>query len=327
VKNARAARAGVEPDEVPTPADPPEEEWEEEDPTVPDQPELPGPDDELEEEREQNSENGNYTGEGEEDSQDEPEDLVTIIVDGEERQVPRDQVYEQGIRTLQKEAAADKRLAEATQRMREVEAYRQSVEAQLRNSQRKENDGRPLSKQQDADVRKRARQIIDKILDGNEDEAAEALAEAMTGRQQSTPDFDEQRLAQELTEKVQRNLERQAGIAAFNEQYAHIANDPQLFAMADRKTIEIAQEHPEWGPKQIILEAGKKVEEWLAEVGGGPTSQNDTPPPSRKNERKRTTEKLKTAKSAKAPRPAEKRPQTKSEIVADMRKRRGLPNY
>lgn len=304
-----------------------------------DNPEGTNPE-ENEPSREQNSENGNYTGEGENDSSDDKaaredsgeqdeEDLVAIVVDGEERQVPRDKVYEQGIRALQKESAADKRLAEATEKMRAATEYenrvKQQVEAQLRNQKREENDGEPLSKKQDEEIRAKARRIIDKILDGNEDEAAAALAEAMSGRGDSTPSFDKNTLAQEVTQKVQRDLDAQAGIAALKERYAHIANDTQLWNMADRETIRISQEHPDWKPSRVILEAAKTVDEWVKSVGGGQTKP-DTPAPSGKAERKRTMEKLRTA-AAKVPGEPEKRPPTRSEVVANMRKNRGLPGY
>lgn len=328
VANARRERAGVTPeeDENPTGGAPDPQEGEE-----------------NEGDRELFSENGHNVNEGEQDSQDpEPtgtadgegegdEDLVTIVVDGVEKQVPRDQVYEHGIRALQKESAADKRLAEAAEKMKAATEYerrvQQQVESQLRTQQKKDNDGEPLSKKQDEEIRAKARKIIDKILDGNEDEAAAALAEAMSGRGNSTPSIDQNTLAKEVAQKVQRDMDAQAGIAALNEQYAHIAQDTQLWNMADQETLKVQAEHPDWKPSKVILEAAKRVDSWVKSVGGGQTKSSDTPAPTGKQERKRTTEKLRTAASAKVPAEPEKRPPTRSEVVANMRKRRGLPAY
>lgn len=288
---------------------------------------------------------GHYKVEGEEDSHSNPdpdqanlaepegdneEDLVTIVVDGEEQRVPRDKVYEQGIRALQKESAADKRLAEASERMKAATEYerrvQQQVETQLRSQQRQENEGEPLSKKQDEEIRAKARTIIDKILDGNEDEAAAALAEAMSGRNNSTPSIDQNQLAQEVTQRVQRDIEVQAGIAALKERYAHIANDRDLWNKTDQETVLVAKEHPDWKPSAVILEAANRVDAWVKKVGGGQQQSSDTPAPSGKVERKRTTEKMRTA-GAKLPAEPEKRPPTKSEVVANMRKQRGLPGF
>ena len=49
------------------------------------------------------------------------EDLVTIKVDGVMQQVPREKIYEAGLRAVQKESSADRRLEEATRLLREVE--------------------------------------------------------------------------------------------------------------------------------------------------------------------------------------------------------------
>ena len=49
------------------------------------------------------------------------EDLVTIKVDGVMQQVSRDKIYEAGLRAVQKESSADRRLEEATRLLREVE--------------------------------------------------------------------------------------------------------------------------------------------------------------------------------------------------------------
>lgn len=49
--------------------------------------------------------------------------LETIVVDGQTVQVPADRIREAGIRTLQKESAADKRLAEATQTLARAKEY------------------------------------------------------------------------------------------------------------------------------------------------------------------------------------------------------------
>jgi len=318
-----------------------------------------GIDEELEQEQEQEQEelendpdgegfgeNGNYTGEGGDNDPDpdgadegdgdeegdgeegEPEELVTIKVDGELRQVPRSQVYEQGIRTLQKEAAADKRLAEANQRIKAAEemenkirASQQQIESQLREQQQRSQDA-PLSQKQDADIKQRARQIVDKILDGDEEEATNALADIL-GRQSTTP-VDTNQLVREVSDKVQRTTELKAAVGEFHAEYPSIVKDPYLFQRADAETDRIQTEHPDWSPREILFEAGRRVEEWVKSLAGPADQDNDTQRREGKRDKKRTTETLRTA-SSRVPRTPDKRPPTRSEVVANMRKRRGLP--
>lgn len=63
------------------------------------------------------------------------EELETIVVDGQQVQVKRSQLFDAGKRTLQKEATADKRLQEATETLRQAQAYAQSLRQQHQPSQ------------------------------------------------------------------------------------------------------------------------------------------------------------------------------------------------
>lgn len=326
IENARKARAeefGDEPIERDV------------DPVEADEEDIePANEEENENYREQNDENGNYTGEGEEESEDEPdepegdeeEDLVTIVVDGEQRRVPRSKVYEQGIRTLQKEAAADKRLAEANQRVREAQEYetrmKAQIEAQLRASQERSQDA-PLSSKQDADIKQRARQLVNKILDGDEEEAANVLAEFM-GRQSTTPQLDTDQIVSQVSAKVQRNAELKSAVAEFRKTYPRINDDPYLWGRADVESDRVQSEHPDWSPTEILLEAGRRVEDWLQSLAGPADPSSNPQHREGKRDKKRTTETLRQA-SARAPRPVEKRPPSRSEVVEMMRKNRGLP--
>lgn len=283
-------------------------------------------DDSPDEEDEHDDDQGDEGGE--EESAGEEEDLVTIIVDGEQRQVPRSKVYEQGIRTMQKEAAADKRLAEANSRIKAAEEYeakvratQQQIEAQLRQQQTRSQDA-PLSDKQDADIKQRARRIVDKLLDGDEEEATNALADIL-GRQQATP-VDTNQLVNQVTAQVQRTTELRAAVSDFRTNYPTIANDDFLWSRADAESDRVQAEHPDWSPRDILLEAGARVEAWVKSLAGPADQDSDTQRREGKRDKKRTTETLPTA-SARAPKPADKRPPSRSEVVANMRKSRGLP--
>lgn len=63
------------------------------------------------------------------------EDLETIVVDGQQIQVKRAQLFDAGRRTLQKEATADRRLQEATETLRQAQAYAAQLRQQYQPSQ------------------------------------------------------------------------------------------------------------------------------------------------------------------------------------------------
>lgn len=55
------------------------------------------------------------------------DDMVTVKIDGREEKVSRRKIEEAGIRTYQKESAADKRLEDATKLLRELQAEREAA--------------------------------------------------------------------------------------------------------------------------------------------------------------------------------------------------------
>jgi hypothetical protein len=63
------------------------------------------------------------------------EDVETIVVQGQQVQVKKSQLLDAGRRTLQKEATADKRLQEATELLRQAQAYAQGTRQSAQPSQ------------------------------------------------------------------------------------------------------------------------------------------------------------------------------------------------
>jgi len=250
------------------------------------------------------------------------EELVTIVVDGEKREVPKFQVYEQGVRTLQKEAAADKRLEDANRRLKDIEQREAEIARyNLEQAALQQNSNSPPPKQ-DVDVQAQARQIIDKILDGDEEEAAKALADVM-GRNNATP-IDHSKLIPEVAQQVQRQIEGQRALQSFQQTYPEIVKDPFLFQRTDAETIRVHNEHPEYSTEQVLMEAGRRTKDWISSISGS-TPGDETPGSTKdKVDKKRTTENLKSA-HARNPAAGEIKPPSRSEVVAMMRKRRGLP--
>lgn len=103
--------------------------------------------------------------------------VVRVKVDGEERAVTEDEL----VRSYQKNAAADRRLEEAAQLLREAEQRAAQVEAQTKVQQPVETP---------TEVRDEVKETLAAIYSGDEEAAAEALTKLMSknrGGDQPTP--------------------------------------------------------------------------------------------------------------------------------------------
>lgn len=110
------------------------------------------------------------------------EDMVTLVIDGEEKAVPRSKVIEAGQRTLQKEYSADQRLEEATRVLNEAKATAESLTKPASQPSSSQQDVDDTSADSVTDVRELAKTLVD----GDVDEVAETLDKLGIGRQQAT---------------------------------------------------------------------------------------------------------------------------------------------
>jgi len=272
--------------------------------------------------------------EPEAERQPEPDDeMVTIKVDGVEQQVPASRVREIGIRAMQKELAADARLNEASQRQKQIEEQQAAlrkremeIEKVANDLQQRYNHNNAGPSKDAQDFKETAKSVLKAIYDDDQDNAADALAQLFQGRQQATPDLQ---TVVRQAEKAARDAARQEyaerkaredhakAVEAFKKTFPDVASDPRLFDEADRETLKVKQEHPDWELPQILEEAGKRVVKWKRQFGGSQVTQTATA-------RKQSLDNPQAANVRHAPPPAQK-PKTASEKIADMRRARGLP--
>ena len=267
----------------------------------------------------------------EQEEQEEPEqDLVTIKVDGKEQQVPRDEVYKFGIRAMQKEIAADARLAEVANMRRQLESERyamQKREAEVRAlaaqlKQRDQKDG-VHPEMGDAERWKDAEKLMDAMYDGEKETAIKQLLRLSEGRGNVTPE-DLQRMAAEASKQakleVQQelrqekwNTEVQEAREWFEREHKDIATDSEWRTMADRETADLMTQHPDWFPKQIVKEATARIAKLRKSI---------SEPVSRRSA-KQAIDNPRTA-SGRLPAPKEPSPQTRSQYIQELRRSRGL---
>lgn len=211
----------------------------------------------------------------------EPEpELVTIKVDGEERQVPKHLVEEAGIRALQKESAADKRLEEATLLFREAQNLRQQVPTEK------------LPQQEDAAVT-----LAKAIQYGTEDQAAEAIRR-LQGHASVTPEA--------LQSFVADQIEFRDAAHQFKREFKDILSDPLLEKLA--YTLE--DEKRKAGDKRPYAELYTEIGTELRKRFGKT--------PEDKLEKKADIVNIPSA-SARRPAPPAEKPETPSQIVEKMR--------
>lgn len=228
-----------------------------------------------------------------EEKEEKPE-TVQIKVDGELRDVPKEKILDAGIRAMQKESTADKRLEDATRLLREIEAkYAQPA--------KQEQQKDPSQEWDDATV-------AYALEHGSEEQKAYAV-KMLRGRETATPE--------QITQIAERNildkLDFMESSKWFSTEFKEIVSDPyllQLASVAEDKARANGDTRPR---KELYQEIGENLRKWR---GGVTTNFED------KKEQKSKIVNLPSA-SVKKSAPAAEKPKTTSDIIEEMRKSRG----
>ena len=264
--------------------------------------------------------------------------MFKTVVDGQPTLIPLDRARTE----LQKRVAGDIRMqqaAETTRQLEERERQVQASEAALAQRTQQLAQTPPPSADPDADLVGEAKEIVSTLFTGNEDEAATKLATLLArGRVPAQAPIDTQQIVQETarvvrSEMTQEQMDRDAkvGYDNFARDFPDIMADGNLYRMADQMTDDIAKEHPEWLPSQIMQESGTRVRAWANQLKGA--SETDTPPNTPGNgmdQRQERKQQLKPIPQAAGGaqqvvgEPAEQ-PQTPSDALKEIREARGQP--
>lgn len=241
-----------------------------------------------------------------------PPRMLTVKIDGVETQLPEAEV----IKGFQKDAAASRRLEEAAQRLKEIEERERAVAEKEQATQAPA----AAAQVQDHDPAELARKILDGFVEGNLEEAAQALAEALAvkARQDATPVVD----ASQVAEIVQQQLnatelehDYQKAKEMFDTTYGDINQNPRLAQMCN----SIYFEHLDAGkrPSEAAKLAGEEVRGLFA-----PPSQLSTPAATRE-ERKRNIDTINPAAAHVAAPGQDNASNDPNAVIAEMKRARG----
>lgn len=225
--------------------------------------------------------------------------MVPIVVDGQTLEVEEQRVIDAGKRTLQKESAADRRLAEANRMRQEAEEiFNRAKALQPRASQ---------------------------------DPAQPNQAPSQDAPQQPAIPVDPATLinviGQHVTQQVTSNLKAQQAVEAFRQEFPDIASDPYLWNMAatlEQKRLDDAAAlgEPLEAPLDAYRKHGAEIRAWTAKFSPAPAAAAPAQAaPTDRQERKRTITAI-PAVNAKAPAPQVQKPLTPSEEIERMRQER-----
>lgn len=213
--------------------------------------------------------------------------VVTVKVDGLEKTITEDEL----IRSYQKNAAADRRLEEAAQLLRQANERADQLAAQV---QVQAQIAEPP-----ADVpglRDEVKETLSVIYGGDEEAATEALTKLLTknrGGDQPTPQVVQPNV-DELAVAVQQRLEVDTAFAKLKTDYPDLIADPNLEMLTALKIKQaIAQGTPQ---AQAMLESADEIYRSLGKTPAG--RQVDAPQPKVPNARMENKERLEPVRAA-----------------------------
>ena len=257
---------------------------------------------------------------------------TAVKVDGQDIKVPFNDLKS----SHQKDRASQKRFEEAAEygrRVQEREAQLNAYVQKMQQSQQAQppsKDAEPEQEQPD-DSPDLIKKYHEALYEDDADKAAE-LFKSLTNKGRGQPAATQN--VEEVVERVlgrtiapqQAQTQRQQQYAYqksledavkwFDSEYPDVAGTPELRAVADNRTIDLTQKHPDWSPQQIMQEAAESTRQWAKEF----LSPNKN---ERAERKKRIVQHPKAARASSKIGEDEPAPQTASDIIEEMKKVRG----
>lgn len=235
---------------------------------------------------------------------------VKVKIDGVESEVTVAEMQRQ----FQKNGAAERRLEEATRLLSEArEAASRQNSAGPTQAPADNNQGAAPG---DSDERK---EFLAALFDGDEAKALEVMGKMGIGRGNSTQNPAD--LVKNLVPAIKQQLVYDSALEQFKEEFSDIVANPYLADMADGfLDAEVAAGTP---IDKALSAAGRKTRDWArSQITPTPTDPTPTAARNTKLERKANVDRI-PALNSKAT-IVDEPLQTNSEVIAEMRRSRGL---
>lgn len=238
---------------------------------------------------------------------------TTMKINGEEREVEASQVKAY----IQKDLAGDRKLQQAAEKERRLKEMEELVNQ--RQEQLQQSAASRPSEVDAEEARKQAKEVLDKIWDGDEDAAAEALAgylqkgvdpeQISAAAEQRALSAVEQREKQREQQEWEQSVDD--GNRALMNNYPDIYEDQRLFDLVNSETARMVERHqagdPEFAnmtPSDMIDQAARSVNEWMN--GKGVKSQRKSGDESQTSSRRQRKRNLKPMPRSRDMTPPEK---------------------
>lgn len=265
--------------------------------------------------------------------------VTTMKINGQDREVLATDVKVH----IQKDLAGEQKLQEASSRNQALDLRETDLSDRESRLQETLSPAKKASDMDPEEANAKAKDVLTKMWEGDEDAAVSALAEVIMDRGNASPDLEAVTQAAEkatLTtiekseqEKTQRawNKSIDAGQKVFEAEYTEIYRDPVLFEAANAQTALMVEKRaagdPEFvdlTPEQIIVRAAKMVKDKFGTDGSGlPTDAKSKQQREAAAERKGNLTKMPTkAKTARDTEEAEELDMSPAAVVGRMKNNR-----
>ena len=236
-----------------------------------------------------------------------------VKIDGVEREVSEEEM----VRNYQKNAAADRRLEEASRLLREAEERAQQLAQQMAQQQQEPQDVVPPE-----ELRTKVKTALSKLYDGDEETATDALTELLVktrGGEQPTPAQPEIDV-DALTAQIQQRMEVENAFKQVKTDYPDLIADPNLEMLTALKITQLVQQGT---PRaQAMIDAAEDVYKSLGKVPVGRQQAEQQREMNSRLENKQKLDVVRSASSAAALPPVQAEEANPSDVIAEMAARR-----
>jgi len=252
-----------------------------------------------------------------------------LKVNGQEREVPASQLQAY----IQKDLAGDTKLQQAADRQRQLEERERALnerEQQLRQQPQQ------LPEQGAEERLSKAKDVLSRLYDGDEDAAAQALVEMMGQQQSLDPDqllSEAERRAQSVYEQQEAQRRQQAwqssvdeGQQWFAQNHSDIQQDSEEWDLINLKTERMVEAAGRGDPEFADMTPRQMIERATNEVLGWKDKRQDTSKSSTQREDRKKG--LKPVPRGMSRQPAQKKPKepdnSPQAVIARMRQSRAV---